>query len=652
MKLVNENETWKAERIFITLRDRPLALYNSMIKGFQVKGQFIQCWDYYKQLKEEGLSPDAFTFSIMLNVCSKRKDVDRALQLWEEAEKSETCTIDRILYNSLIQVFIAADTGLDRAVETLNEMKSRGIKADCVTYNTLISGFSRPQRNTTEGLVQVQMLMKQMEDEGLEPDAYTYRALIRIALRRGDVDLSIQYINEMVEKKMPVKTALYLSIIRESSKPRTVRESNEIAKMCWRIYHEIEKNNPVVPVETYDALMAFFLSKDDWKSVFGLLCIMRERETAVSRDIYIALLRGLVGAKTLEHEAAIIAEIFIEEMQTARIYVTGEMLSYLIQIFLNARQLDRANFFFGQLKENRSHMQASVYKYFLDYHSDVRYIKDWKVALQSILDLVSEMQKLSFPVTLGSYIAMIRACANSDNWEAMDGVLAAMRQDDKFPPIRSYSLILHMCARSEDRERVRSAWTYFNEMKRRGMHLNVVIYTTMIHICDLLGDLEDGMKLLEEMKGVGIYPNKHTYTSLMHLAGTVGQVEKMEELFEEYKKSDVVVNTRSYAALIHGYGVNRDIDKVLQIYNELKEKQIQIDLPVFCNLIQAAGECKRIDLIYQFFDEFSSSSQQMNHAAYMILSRALERNGDFEGAAAVLQLEKENNEKGKMTLVA
>ena len=642
----------KAERIFATLKKKPLTLYNHLIKGFQLKGLFAKCWFYYYQLVDEGLSPDAFTFSIMLNVCSKRKDVAKALQLWEEAEKSETCTVDRILYNSLIQVFIASDSGLDRAVELLNEMKARGIKTDSVTYNTLISGFARPQRNTPEGEKQVQALLKQMSEEGLEVDAYTYRALIRISLRRGDIDTSIQYINEMIEKQIPVKTGLYLSIIRECAKPRTVRESSQIVRQCWRIYQEIEKHSPSVPKETYDALLSFFLSRSDWKSVFGLLHVMKDRDVAMTREMYLTLLRGLVGVKTFEQEAAIIAEIFLEEMQAARIYVTGDMLSFVVQIFLNARQLDRAQHFFGQLKESRSTMQASVYKYFLEYLADGRYIEDWKDSLKEMLTLVSEMRQLSFPVTLDSYIAIIRACANSNDWEAMDKVLQAMREDKKHPPLRSYSLILHMCARAEDRERVQSAWSFFEEIKKRGLHLNVVIYTTMIHICDILDDLEGGRKLMAEMKERDIRPNKHTYTSLMHLAGKAGEMEQMEALFEEYKKSELVVNTKAYAAVIHGYGVHKNMDKVLQMYEELKEKRIQMDLPVFCSLIQAAGECGRTDLIYQFFDEFSSSNQQMDHAAYTILSKALERNGDFEGAAAVLELEKEEKGKGKVTLVA
>ncbi|CAM8961795.1 unnamed protein product [Rhodiola kirilowii] len=116
-----------------------ITTYNTLMKACGT--------DYYRakslmdEMKNQGLSPDQFSWSIMMDICGGSGNVEGALQMMNSMRQSGIRP-DVIAYSTAIKICVQ-NKRFNLAFSLFEEMKRYRVQPNLVTYNTLLRARSR-----------------------------------------------------------------------------------------------------------------------------------------------------------------------------------------------------------------------------------------------------------------------------------------------------------------------------------------------------------------------------------------------------------------------------------------------------------------------------------------------------------------------------
>ncbi|KAJ9556681.1 hypothetical protein OSB04_011295 [Centaurea solstitialis] len=204
--------------------------YNTLLQGLFLVGRCKDARELFNEMRAHNhISPDTFTYGIVLQGLCNNRQVDKALSLFRLMGDSEL-NLDIVLYNILIDgtgkcgkpdiakaLFNEISTkGLNPNVRTYNvmigcfcgvglvreaerlflQMEERGCPRDCVTYNVILQGLLKNEQHDT-----IKMLLEEMEGQGFSVDASTCSMLLD-HISSGPLDGSLlKLIGKLVPKE-------------------------------------------------------------------------------------------------------------------------------------------------------------------------------------------------------------------------------------------------------------------------------------------------------------------------------------------------------------------------------------------------------------------------------------------------------------------
>lgn len=80
------------------------------------------------------------------------------------------------------------------------------------------------------------------------------------------------------------------------------------------------------------------------------------------------------------------------------------------------------------------------------------------------------------------------------------------------------------------------------ELKSRGLHMDGIIYGTLLSVCASNNRCKEAEKYFDEMKSDGHAPNVFHYSSLLNAYAVDGNYKKAEELIQEMKTAGLACN--------------------------------------------------------------------------------------------------------------
>ncbi|CAK9188265.1 unnamed protein product [Ilex paraguariensis] len=133
--------------------------YTVLIDGLFKNGLKKDGFDLYEKMKLDGVLPDIFTYSSLINLyCNDGRDLSRdegargreiggrVLQSWEDGQgfkfvqSAEVLWLSLVTYNALIAGFSRVGNP-GRVVDLVREMEEKGISPSKVTYTISIVGI-------------------------------------------------------------------------------------------------------------------------------------------------------------------------------------------------------------------------------------------------------------------------------------------------------------------------------------------------------------------------------------------------------------------------------------------------------------------------------------------------------------------------------
>lgn len=153
--------------VFSSLTHRTVLSYTAIIYGFVSAGQCKEALRMYKQMQQERVNPDRFTFVSLLRACGVLGDLNDGKRLHHEVIKY-SCQFDLYVGTALVDMYLKCGSLVD-AVEVFESLAHR----DVVSWTAIIGGCSK---NHPE---QAFRLYAEMRNSKVEPDARIFMSMIQ-----------------------------------------------------------------------------------------------------------------------------------------------------------------------------------------------------------------------------------------------------------------------------------------------------------------------------------------------------------------------------------------------------------------------------------------------------------------------------------------
>ncbi|KAM1310045.1 hypothetical protein PS2_006679 [Malus domestica] len=186
VKMGNVHE---AEKVFQIIVGKDIVAWSAMLSGYAQIGDTEGAVKTYLQLTREGVRPNMFTLSSVINACAAPTSAV------EQGKQFHACSIKLRLENTLCLssalVTMYAKMG---NIESANEVFKRQGERDLVSWNSIISGYA--QHGNGKKVLEV---FEDMRRQNLEMDGITFIIVISACTHAGLVDEGEKYLNIMVQ---------------------------------------------------------------------------------------------------------------------------------------------------------------------------------------------------------------------------------------------------------------------------------------------------------------------------------------------------------------------------------------------------------------------------------------------------------------------
>lgn len=186
VKMQNVHE---AEKVFHIIDEKDIVAWSAMLSGYAQIGDTEGAVKIYLQLAREGVIPNEFTLSSIINACAA------PTAAVEQGKQFHACSIKLRLNNTLCLSSALVTMYAKRGnIESANEVFKRQGERDLVSWNSMISGYA--QHGNGKKVLEV---FEDMRRENLEMDGITFIIMISACTHAGLVDEGKKYFNIMVQ---------------------------------------------------------------------------------------------------------------------------------------------------------------------------------------------------------------------------------------------------------------------------------------------------------------------------------------------------------------------------------------------------------------------------------------------------------------------
>lgn len=187
---VKMGNTDDAAKVFKQIEEKDIVAWSAMLVAYAQKHDVVGAVKFFGHLVKEGIRPNEFTFSTIINACaSQEAGTDQGKQFHAGSIKSGYN--NTLIVSSALVTMYAKKGDIEGANEVFKWQKER----DLVSWNSMITGYA--QHGYGEKALSV---FKEMQKRNLEMDEITFIGVISACTHTGLVNEGERYFDLMVKK--------------------------------------------------------------------------------------------------------------------------------------------------------------------------------------------------------------------------------------------------------------------------------------------------------------------------------------------------------------------------------------------------------------------------------------------------------------------
>ncbi|KAG0206651.1 hypothetical protein BGX33_007303 [Mortierella sp. NVP41] len=203
---------------------------NPLLRAYLAQRDFGKVSEMTELMNRYGVTPSKATFNIMIHSTKASDNLDAAMQLYERM-KIEGITPDVWTYNVLLDLLVAklspgrdsikrkgdpsavrkdqVEEYVPRIESLLQDMKSKGIRPDVVTYGKLIHQYV-----ILRDIEQAETLFHEMVKSGISPNAYAFNTLMNGFALIEQMDKAVELFRRMPKYGVQPDATTFTTLIK------------------------------------------------------------------------------------------------------------------------------------------------------------------------------------------------------------------------------------------------------------------------------------------------------------------------------------------------------------------------------------------------------------------------------------------------------
>ena len=482
-----------AERIFNYIDIPGLFIYNLVIKAFTKNGSFRKAVLLFRQLREEGLSPDNFTYPFVFKAIGCLGEVREGEKVYGFVVKSGL-EFDTYVCNSLMDMY--AEVG---RVQNLRQVFEEMPQRDVVSWNVLISGYVKCRRYEDA----VDVFRRMQQHSSLRPNEATVVSTLSacIALKMLELGKEIhRYVREQLGFTIKIGNALvdmyckcgHLSIAREIFNDMPIK-----TVICWTSMvsgyvncgqldeaRELFERSPVRDVVLWTAMINGYVQFNRFDDAVALFREMQIKRVSPDRFTLVALLTGCAQLGTLEQGKWIHG--YIDEN---KIMIDAVVGTALIEMYAKCGFIEKSLEIFNGLKEKDTASWTSII---------CGLAMNGKTS--KALELFAEMEQTGVKPDDITFIGVLSACSHGGLVEEGRKHFRSMTAVYQIEPkLEHYGCLIDLLGRAgqldEAEELIEKSPNVNNEVI-------VPLYGALLSACRTHGNVEMGERVAKRLVGI------------------------------------------------------------------------------------------------------------------------------------------------------
>ncbi|KAI3736806.1 hypothetical protein L2E82_26793 [Cichorium intybus] len=512
--------------------------YNAIMNILVEYGYFDQAHKVYMRMKDKGIVPDVYTFTIRIKSFCRTRRSFAALRLLKNMPASG-CESNAVTYCTVIGGLYNEDSQSD-AYQLFDEMLKRSIFPDVVTFNKLIHILCK------KGDVQEsERLFSKVLKRGMSPNVFTFNV----------------FIQGLCKTKQLTQAAKMLdSASRQNLTPDVVTFNTLICGLC--------KNSKVIEAESYLRMMVNKgLEPDDftYNTIIDGYCKMGmvERASKILKDAvfmgfkpdkftYTSLICGSCQDGDVDRAMAVFRDCSRKGVKPITI-----MYNTLIKGLAKQGLILQALELIDEMPKNGCFPDTWTYNLLIDGLCKMGCVLDADRLMNDALVKGFIPDIYTFNTLIDGYCKqskMSRAIEIVDNmWNHVT------------PDAITYNTLLNGLCKTMKYEDVIGT---FQEMKNNGFVPDVISYNALIESLCKAKKLEKAMEVFEEMKKTGLTPDVVSYGTLINGYCENGDLERAYALFCQ---SNLCHTTPIFNIMIKGFSEKMKMDDARKLFDEMPE---------------------------------------------------------------------------------
>nr|AYM00500.1 pentatricopeptide repeat protein [Salvia miltiorrhiza] len=565
--------------------------YNSILEAI-IRSKACGCVELaktvYDDMIDKDVSPNVFTYNILIRGLCANKNIDRGLDFFEKMEK-RGCLPNVVTYNTLIDAYCKSGN-INEAYALLELMWEKNLEPNVITYNVIINGLCREGR-----MRETSKVFMEMKDQGLVPNEVTYNTLINGYCKEGNFHQALVLHAEMVRNGLSPNVVTYTSLINSMCKARNLRRAMEFFDQM-----QVRGLNP--NEKTYTTLIDGFCQQGFMDEAYRILNEMIARGFSPSIVTYNALINGHCVAGRIDNGVDVIKDM------TAK-GVSPDVVSYstIISGFSRDSRLEEAFQMREEMVKKGIIPDAITYSSLMQGLCTERRLTDAR-------EMFEDMWRLGLQPDKCTYTTLINACCAEDDMKSAMYLHNEMINKGFLPDVVTYSVLingLNKQVRSKEAKRLLFKLFYEEHVPYD------VTYDLLIESCTSI-EFQSGVAL---MKG-------------FCLKGLMNEADRVFEamLQTNHKPSEAVYNV-----LIHGHCKAKNLQKAIDLYREMVQSELVPHAVTIIALARELHKVGRTEELNQILQDTLRSCKVIDGDRAKVLLEVNYKEGNMDNVFHILQ---------------
>lgn len=556
----------------------------------------------------------------MLGVCAEFQKTDIAEHILEWARTHNRCSLP--VFSAVVKVYVAAKCP-ERVCSAFESIVENGgsLEMDDAMYGQIIRCAVQVGRLD---------LARRLFYKSNNPDAQNSASMIRLCGQEGEVRKATDMLFDL-HARGEADTATFNSALDAAI-------CNADQEAVTRIFEEMKRSRNL-DVVSFNILLKRCLGSDA-RSISNSKALLEEmREFGLSPNI--ATYNSLLGGFAANGDFPQVWRT-IDKMENGP-GIDAYTLSILFKGYKNKRQtMDEASF--DKALTLMSQYAVKVDEVLVNTALEACFTLRDPYRVASTMETIRKTGwAISRHCSMHTYASLIKAHGMNRQlslaWKLWEDVTT--RNPTSQPP--SEHLYSQMIDVLVSNGRLNDAARLFQDMKAArgrqsvGSHAFSVAYALLIRGYAQRKECSQALSCYDEMKRNGAKVGLVILNTLVDACCRVGDMSSAAQVFRDMVGADCTPDLITYSTLIKGYCVRGEMDEAIELFSCMRQKGIVPDAIVFNSLLDGAAKKQLLKLCEQIVYEMEEAGLKPSNHSLSILIKLYGREHDVEKAFDVFK---------------